>query len=144
MMKNLYFSKILSSHFFKFIIVGAIGFIVDGSLLLMLSHLGLSLTISRLLSFSIAVSCTWALNKKWTFDSEDESTTKSNIKRKILYIAFQCVGAAINFFVFVFLTKKIVLMQSNPLMPFTMASGLAMVFNYSTSKFIVFKSRKFK
>ncbi|WP_376785398.1 GtrA family protein [Pantoea piersonii] len=139
-MKIVSFDKIRSSHLIKFLVVGAVGFFVDGSLLLILKHLGMSLTISRLFSFSIAVSCTWFLNKSWTFNVRDDNS-KKNFKRHSLYIIFQCLGAIINFCVFVFLTKKSLIMQSFPLMPFSIASGLAMFFNYLTSKFIVFKSR---
>jgi len=142
-MKEAIVNKIFSSHLVKFLVVGAVGFFVDGSFLLVFQHMGMSLTFARLLSFSVAVSCTWILNKKWTFQLEKDNNQRS-FKRHSLYIIFQCLGALINFCVFVFLTKKFIIMHSYPLIPFSIASAIAMLFNYSTSKFIVFKPRHLK
>ncbi|WP_409520660.1 GtrA family protein [Pantoea sp.] len=138
-MKSVSFNKFKNIPLIKFIIVGGIGFIIDGSILLILRNYGLDLTLCRIVSFSIAVICTWLLNKNWTFSINNE--VKNNPPKHYLYFLFQCVGAIINFIVFVFLTKNFIIMHLNPLFPFSIASGLAMIFNYLTSKLIVFKSR---
>ncbi len=138
-MKIMSFEIFTNSPLIKFIIVGGIGFIIDGSILLILRKSGLDLTLCRIISFSIAVICTWLLNKNWTFSIDDEVKNKS--QKHYLYFIFQCLGAIINFIVFVFLTKKFIAMHMNPLIPFSIASGIAMIFNYLTSKLIVFKSR---
>ena len=49
--------------------MGAVGFLVDGGLLYLLVAQGMSPHLARLLSFSVALTTTWALNRAWTFQA---------------------------------------------------------------------------
>ena len=56
-----------ANTFPRFLAVGSVGFMVDAGVLWVLMSLGGDPYLSRGLSFAMAVSVTWALNRRWTF-----------------------------------------------------------------------------
>ena len=70
-MKTAEIADYLYRHSFpRFCLVGGIGFVVDAVLLMLLHRIGgLSVIPARLLSFSIALTVTWLLNRLVTFRS---------------------------------------------------------------------------
>jgi len=60
------------THFWRFALVGVAGFVVDWLILSSFLWLGISFLIARGLSFFCAVTTTWALNRRYTFVSNDD------------------------------------------------------------------------
>jgi putative flippase GtrA len=57
---------------FRFGAIGGIGFVIDGGILTALHSVwGVGLIPARLVSFSVAVTATWALNRRYTFRTPD-------------------------------------------------------------------------
>ena len=56
--------------FGRFVIVGGVGFCVDGGILVLLhQYFGLGILVSRLFSFLVAGTTTWYLNRRLTFQT---------------------------------------------------------------------------
>lgn len=119
----------------RFLVVGAIGFMVDASILHAMLHL-LGPLKARLISFLCAVSVTWFLNRQFTFKSKARWH-----KEWLRYTLATGVGAIINLGSYSYLVLHVNTFYSRPLLALIISSLLAMGFNYFISTFIVFDNR---
>ncbi len=121
----------------RFALVGAVGFAVDGGLLLLLTSQGHGVFPSRLGSFGAAVTVTWVLNRGWTF-----STSRPGHKglEYLAYFSVQLIGAAINLGVFYFYLILFPAQHSAPLLPLFVGAVPALLFNFTASKYLVFSA----
>lgn len=131
-------SILFRREFLQFIVVGGVGFLVDGGLLSILMHYGWNILPARFCSFSLAVSTTWLLNRFWTFNS---TNTIGIHKELIYYYGAQIFGALINLSIFFAAISFYPHLRNMPLIPFAFGSAAALVFNYLTSKLFIFKSQ---
>jgi putative flippase GtrA len=117
-----------------FIVVGAIGFLIDASVL---SFLVLSLKwhyfAARLCSFGIAATVTWVLNRRAVF-----SMTQHPRKEYAGYIAVQVFGALVNLGIFVLVIKLIPKLAAWPIVPLACGASLALIFNFVMLRNFVF------
>jgi putative flippase GtrA len=123
-------------QFILFGLVGTVGFIVDAAVLLYLVHLkNFDLIHSRIISFVIAVFCTWILNRYFTFSNKKQN---HKLKEYSRYFTVQVIGALINFIVFFSLIYIYPPLKEMLIIPLAAASIIAMFFNYLASKKKVF------
>jgi putative flippase GtrA len=96
MLRMLY--KKLPHRLFRFLCVGAIGFVIDASILSMLIFdFGWGHYVSRVVSFGVAVPFSWLLNRMWTF----KGAATNNPKREYtIYMTIQATGALLNFAIY--------------------------------------------
>ena len=88
----------LPAGFATFLVVGAIGFVVDASILVTLIHqYGWGDYTARVVSFAIAVIVTWLLNRRFTFASGATSRRGREYTR---YLTVQILGVVINFSIY--------------------------------------------
>jgi putative flippase GtrA len=121
----------------RFGLVGAVGFAVDGGLLQALVALaGWGPIEARALSFPAAVLATWWLNRSITFRGQDGGSLWRSLAR---YVGVSLVGTSVNFGIYSGLVLASATMAAHPLVPFAIASGIALVFNYLGSKHFAFK-----
>jgi putative flippase GtrA len=121
----------------RFVLVGSVGFTIDGGIMLLLMKFGHSVIEARLTSFAAAVTVTWALNRVWTFSA----TRRGNKRREYLYyLATQLVGAAINLAIFLVCLSLFPALGAYPLIPFVFGASAALIFNYNVSKHFVFRN----
>lgn len=123
-------------EFIRFLVVGGIGFFVDGGLLTTLMQYGWDVIPARLWSFPIAVSVTWILNRLWTFDSGSIISIR---REYAYYFTTQVIGAAINLCVFFLLIRINSMLRDYPLIPLAAGAAVSLAVNYFLSKKIVFK-----
>jgi len=128
----------ISREVITFWAIGTIGFLVDGGLLTLLnSILNLDVLISRLCSFSVAVTVTWYLNRNYTFpDQRDEQALHEWTR----YAALNGLGALLNLAIFFWLIFEFSALAAVPIVPFAIASLVALAFNFLVSKYIAFKA----
>jgi putative flippase GtrA len=120
----------------RFVVVGSVGFAIDGGVLTTLVNgVGFGPYSARLASFTVAVSATWALNRAWTFA---DATDRSAVRQYGLYFVLQTVGASINLAVYALGVEMVPLMARFPVAPLAMASVVAMAFNYVAARRLVF------
>lgn len=124
-----------SKSFFKFCVVGSIGFLVEAIIIETIKHLLPSfLVYVRFLSFPTALLVTWALNRMFVFESK-----KSRTKEIIKYTIVQSTGAFLNIAIYTILLITNSFFREYPLIALGIGSGVALISNYTLSKSWVFK-----
>lgn len=129
-------ARLASAPLLRFGLVGTVGFAVDGGLLhLLVAYGGWGPLVARLVSFPLAVLATWWLNRQFTFAGRDRGGLLASLAR---YVMVSLLGTAVNFGVYTGLVMGSAAMAAQPLVPFAIASILAMAFNYLGSKHFAF------
>jgi putative flippase GtrA len=134
MIKSLY--KKLPERLYAFLCVGIIGFIVDASILsTLIFDFGWGYYVSRLVSFGIAVFCTWLLNRLWTFR---DSATDNRTREYSIYLTIQTIGASLNFAIYSLCILLSDAFLTYPVAALAIGSGCAMFFNYAAMRRFAF------
>ena len=85
--------KALVRQFFRFVLVGGLGFLVDASVLFgLLQGMGINPYLSRGGSFLSAATFTWILNRSLTFRSK----SKIRLRELGLYLVLMALGGGLN------------------------------------------------
>ena len=120
-------------QFFKFCIVGALGFGVDASLLTGLVNLfALDPFLARILSITAAMTFTWALNRNFTFTT----VHRVSFSEWGRYGAVNIFGAAINYGVFciVLISNTVI----SHIVAIAIGSIAGLIWNFAGSRLVVF------
>ena len=116
--------------------VGAIGFLVDATVLTLLIRVyGWDHYSARLISFGAAVTVTWYLNRRWTFSQHATTNRKTEYSR---YFSVQTVGALLNYGIYAALIAANQTLAHYPVVPLAAGSTVAMVFNFAAAKRFVY------
>jgi putative flippase GtrA len=128
--------NLLSHQVTRFGVIGGVGFIVDAGIMTILNSVfSVELFHSRIISFCIAVSVTWYLNRTHTFSNRKSQCAAREWMR---YVIVNGVGAALNLAIFFYLIHHVNTMSTIPVIPLAIASLLAMTFNFLMSKYLAF------
>jgi putative flippase GtrA len=120
----------------RFIGVGAIGFAVDaGVLTALVVGWGQDPYRARGLSFALAVTVTWYLNRHWAFASRANQRKTAEYTR---YVAVQLTAAIINLGVYTACLGVSPILRTYPALPLAIGAAVALVFNYLGARFFVF------
>ena len=120
----------------SFIVIGTIGFCIDGGILTMLNSVyGMELVPSRLVSFSVAVTVTWLLNRIRTFAHRADARPVREWGR---YALVNGIGAMLNMTIFFWLVAQFDQLARVPLVPLGIAASIALIFNFFASKHVAF------
>ena len=121
----------------RFIIVGAIGFLVDGGILTVLHNIfDFSLLYARLVSFSGAVTITWYLNRRHTFADRKDVHAVHEWGR---YAVVNGCGALLNLGIFFWLIYSFNILATWPIIPLAIAASIALIFNFFASWHLAFR-----
>lgn len=126
----------VAGSFFRFCMVGTLGFASDAGLLLLLIHMGGAGPLTaRVVSITVAVTITWYLNRRWTFGS----SSPDRIVEWGRYALTNGVGAAANYAVF---SAALLLVPAmGVLLALVLGSAAGLVINYLGSRSLVFTAR---
>ena len=123
------------NQFLRFCVVGALGFVTDFAVLYAgVKWLGLGTLSGRVLSFVIAATVTWKVNRHFTFVKEG----RGSVREWLHYLTFTGLGGCINVAVYqgwLALTDHRTL---NLFLAVAAGSGVALFFNFAVSKRAVF------
>lgn len=120
----------------RFGLVGGIGFVVDASVLqILVSQAHWSPYSARGLSFGLAVTVTFALNRLWTFRHRRISSKTAAYAR---YFLVQGTGALINLAVFYLCLSLVPFLQAWPIVALAIGSAVALLFTFNASRHLVF------
>ncbi len=121
----------------RFGISGVAGFLVDAGIVALSTQVFLvGPVLSQVISFSVAVTVTWLINRHWTFAEHASDEWLREFGR---YIAANSIGAVVNNSVYAILVLTAVTFSKDPVLAVAAGSVAGMVFNYSSSNFLVFK-----
>ena len=121
----------------RFLVVGAIGFVVDGGILTLLHSLyDFSLLHARLVSFAAAVTVTWYLNRQHTFTASKDERAFQEWSR---YAVVNSIGALLNLGLFLWLVYRFSILAAWPIVPLAIASAVALVVNFFVSRHLAFR-----
>jgi putative flippase GtrA len=124
--------------FIRFGMVGAAGFSIDAVILHGLVHAGLNYFTGRLASFSIAVVCTWLMNRSFTFRAPSAHGT---FKEAALYVGVQCAGGLANIGVYTAAILVLPVLKAWLLIPLAMGSAAGLCLTFVGSKHLAFRER---
>ena len=121
----------------RFLATGTCGFIVDaGAMLLVAEGLGVTVLAARCVSFPVAVTITWLLNRHWTFE---HGRSRKPSEQYVLYLSGQLVSLAINFGVFAALVLNAQIFAARPVLALAVSAVIALGFSYLFARFVSFQ-----
>ena len=113
-------------RFASYTTVGIVGFIVDAGILSALVHVWeWPHYTARALSFTAAVTVTWALNRRWVF-----TRTRDARREYGAYFGVQAVGACINLGTYALVILAYPPLARVPVLPLLAGAALGFAFNY--------------
>jgi putative flippase GtrA len=122
----------------RFAVVGAVGFVVDAGLMhCLFSYVGWSPFVARSVSFPVALTTTFLLNRHWSFQGFRASASRAYAT----YAAIQIVGALLNLLIFSVCLLLAPPFYERPVIALAIGSAVAMLFNYHAGARLVFQAR---
>ena len=119
-----------------FVIVGAIGFLIDASCLtVLMTGFGFDPYGARAISFTLAVTTTWYMNRRWVFD---RTAVQMSGREYTSYLVVQIIGAVINLSIFVAVIEFFPILEKMPVIPLALGAAIALIFNFGASSRYVF------
>lgn len=121
----------------SFVLIGVIGFAVDGGVLTLLSlGFGSNLFVARGVSFPLACLATWWLNRNFTFAATAGRRRGAEYRR---YLFVQTGGAVANLAVFSWLVMVSAEMRALPILPLAVGAVAGLAVNFSGAKLWVYR-----
>lgn len=137
----------LSGEFFRFAVVGAVGFIVDASVLqILVSWFDSNLLIARIFSYLTAATATWSLHRVYTFRDQlaaPESrlaSLRALIEQWFRFVLTNGFGASLNYAIYAACILSSDACSTYPVAGVALGSLVALAFNFVISKRFVFKA----
>ncbi len=140
-MNRVAFVRYLLDHPFpRFCVVGGTGFMIDAMLLKLLHEVaGIELLPARCLSIMLALTATWQLNRRITFQA---AASQNLVMEWTRYVLANGVGAALNVGIFMWLMQASLGYLSRLMPALAIASIAAMWFNYLAMRLVVFTGQQ--
>ena len=130
--------QITRTRFLKFSGIGIVSFGVDVLVFqATLSLLGMSPYVGRLVSFVVATSAAWWLNRTFTFHDADCGRPDLQWAR---FFAANLVGGTANYAVFAIMIATLPIAAANPVLALAAGSLSGVFFNFTAYRRYVFRS----
>ena len=119
----------------SFSVVGVLGFLVDAGVLYVALAWGLGLYGGRAVSYMSAVSATWLLNRRYTFE---QKSGDNKLHQWARFVVSQLSGATINLGVYAALVHMSPLVAHAPVIGVAAGSLSGLLVNFSVARAYVF------
>jgi putative flippase GtrA len=127
----------LATQFGKFGVVGTAGFLVDNAFVYTAHYkFGIGLILAGILSFFVAGSSNWLLNRLWTFRGVSKGRLHYEWMR---YLASNAAGFILNRGIYIALITTSVLCRHHPILALAAGSIGGLGVNFAMSRRIVFR-----
>jgi len=132
--------KTLPDRLPGFLVVGTIGLLVDAAILAALVYgFEWGNYSARVVSFGVAVTTTWLLNREFVFSDGKLASTRKEYSR---YLTLQGTSMVVNLGVYSLAIMLSPVMAEYPLLPLAAGCAAGLVFNYTGMRFFVFTGAK--
>jgi putative flippase GtrA len=91
-----------AAFFFRFLLIGGSGFLIDVGITYLLYSLGLSPWIARIPAIALAMTFTWAANRQFTY----RVTTSRTVGEALRYATVAASMASINYIIYFVLVSN--------------------------------------
>jgi putative flippase GtrA len=125
----------LATQLLRFGVVGTVGFLVDAAGLTVAIALGLGPWLGRVLSYVVAATTTYALNRAWTFHGAGSARP---VRQWALFLLVNLVGFAFNYGTYAVLIALVPLVAANPVLGVAAGSLAGLAGNFVLSRRFVF------
>ncbi len=122
---------------FRFALIGAAGFGVDTAALYAALGLGLGLYTGRIVSYLVAATFTWAMNRRYTFT---RAVPSDPFEQWLKFLAANAVGALVNYGTYAALVTFVAGVRDWPVLGVAAGSIAGLGFNFTVSRGWVFRS----
>src|SRR5689334_12031152 len=124
-------------QFLRFSIIGVVGFVIDAAVLTVaMKGFGLGLYSGRVVSFLVAATATWSLNRRFTFAMLDH---RPLVVQWVRFVSANTLGWGVNYGLYVVLVTFVPFVTNQPVLGVAAGSVAGLAFNFSVSKFWVFR-----
>jgi putative flippase GtrA len=131
-----------TSRFLRFAIVGAAGFVVnEAALYVALNLIGLGKYAAGIFAFLCAVTFTWWGNRVLTFREQAASGASAIFLEWAKFVLANGIGFAVNYGVYAACITFAPAPLNNPYLALAFGTIAGLVFNFTLSKRLVFRSR---
>jgi putative flippase GtrA len=127
--------KTFDASVWRFGLVGATGFVIDRLVLGAGIALGLNTFTGRLVSFSVALTATWLLNRSFTFR---HPAAHPPLRQALIYAAVQIAGGALNIGAYSAALALMPSLKEHLLIPLAIGSAVGLCLTYVGSKTLAF------
>ena len=125
-------------EFLRFGVVGTIGFVVDTAVLYAGLALGLGLYGGRAVSYLVAATTTWALNRLWTFRGRGDGPVH---QQWALFLLVNLIGFAMNYGTYAALIAFVPVVAAHPVLGVAAGAIAGMFGNFVLSRQLVFRAK---
>ena len=127
----------LHRSFALFVLAAAVGFVVDaGVVTALVRELGWGPWEGRFVSFPLAVTATWLLNRRYAFRGTGHADRRVEYAA---YWAIQLAGAVVNFGIFGLCLYWTPALAAWPFVPVALGGIAAMLFNFAVARSTVYR-----
>ena len=128
----------LHRSFALFVLAATVGFVVDAGVVTALVRLlGWGPWEGRFVSFPLAVTSTWLLNRRYAFRGTGHSDRRVEFAA---YWAIQLAGAAVNFGIYGLCLRSAPALREFPFVPVALGGIAAMLFNFTVARSTVYRA----
>jgi putative flippase GtrA len=129
--------KQTAGQFIRFALVGCAGFVVDAAVLsLAIYVLHIGPYYGRLLSYLVAATSTWYLNRCFTFPDSDKQAIHRQWGK---FLMVNGLGGLVNLGVYTLLVSGITGIAVHPILAVAFGSIAGLAFNFTASRHFVFR-----
>lgn len=126
----------LAGEFLRFGVVGTVGFVVDTAVLYAGLALGFGPWLGRLLSYLVAASTTYALNRAWTFRGRGDRARPA--RQWALFLVVNLIGFAVNYGTYAVLLATVPAVAAHPVLGVAAGAIAGLGANFTVSRRVVF------
>ncbi|HVS23954.1 MAG TPA: GtrA family protein [Gammaproteobacteria bacterium] len=130
----------LHESFALFVFAASVGFVVDAGVVTALVRLlGWGAWEGRFVSFPLAVTSTWLLNRRYAFRGTGPGDRRAEYAA---YWAIQLAGAVVNFGIFGLCLRWAPALAAWPFVPVALGGLAAMLFNFTVARSTVYRAAR--
>ena len=114
--------------------VGTLGFLIDAAVFTLANLVFQNLYLARAVSYLVAASSNWALNRRFTF----AASNRQPVHEWGRFIVTQSAGGVVNLGVYAVLVSAYAFFAAHPVAAIAVGSVAGMAVNFLAAKYLVF------